>query len=216
MKYFASILLLLGLFVGVLSGCGTNPASPESQESTNIVQNESQNPTEPARNNPTEPVETNSLDISGTTFEFTRTTFVNAVNDSFKNYPEAFLNVPNAFENEPNVTENLGCAVYTYEVDMCTKIRIYAHPETDNIVRLILESFSNEMTEENATAFGTYAAFITGVFAAEDEIDEMVEKLAIADTPYTQDTVNLFNGRNAKFSYTIVDGLLTVRISPAV
>ena len=162
-----------------------------------------------------DPVESSSLDISnGPAFDFTWTDFIEPLRKAFNALPDEF-DVPNAFENEPSKTESFGCAVYTYEVDTCTEVVIYAHPETDNILRFIIRSNSNKMTEENATTFETYAAFFTVLFATDDELDEMNEKLAIADTPYTQDTVNLFNGRNAKFSYTITDGLLSIRISPA-
>ena len=215
MKRFAFTLLMLGLFMGVLNGCSSTPSSIETQKPTNIIQSESQQPVEPTHSEEADPSETNSLNISdGPTFEFTRSTFVNALNNSFINYPDAFENIPNAFENEPNVTENLGCAVYTYKVDSCTDVTIYAHPDSDKVIRIIVMSNSGKMEEENAVTFGTYAALITGTFAADDEIDKMDEALAIADTPYTQDTVNLFTGRDAKFSYTITGGLLTVRISP--
>ena len=70
------------------------------------------------------------------------------------------------------------------------------------------------MTEDEDETFRAYADSITGIFAADDEIDEMDRALAIADTPYTQDTVNSFTGKDARFTYAITNGLLAVRIFP--
>lgn len=201
MKRFLATTALLVVTALLLNGCTSSTPPAESQEVTNVFQSE-------------EPAETNSLDISdGPSFEFTRADFVESLRKAFNALPEGF-DAPNAFENEPSVMESLGCTVFTYKVDACTEVVIYTHPDTDNIVRFIIRSSSNAMEEENATTFGIYAAFITGVFATNDELDEMDKALAIADTPYTQDTINFFHGRNAEFSYTITDGLLSVRISP--
>lgn len=201
MKRFGLFCIASAVVVFLLSGCTSNNLPVESQEPHSASQSE-------------EPAETNSFTISdGPTFKFTRTDFVESLRKAFNSLPDGF-DVPNAFESEPSMMESMGCAVYTYKADECTKVIIYAHPETDNIIRFIVESNSNNMTEEDAAVFGTYAAFITGVFTTEDELDELDKKLAIADTPYTQDTVNLFTGRNATFSYTITSGLLTLRISP--
>lgn len=59
-------------------------------------------------------------------------------------------------------------------------------------MRIIILSISSHMTEDEDETFRAYADSITGIFAADDEIDEMDKALAIADTPYTQDTVNFF------------------------
>lgn len=202
MRRFLATTALLVVTAFLLNGCTSSPLPAESQEVTNVLQSE-------------EPAETNSPDISNDlSFEFTRADFVESLRKAFNALPEGF-DVPNAFETEPSVMESLGCTVFTYKVDVCTEVVIYAHPKTDNIVRFIIRSSSNKMEEENATTFGTYSAFITGVFAAKDELEEMDKALAISDTPYTQNTVNFFHGENAEFSYTITDGLLSVRISPA-
>lgn len=201
MKRSFALLISLALIIPLLGGCTSSTQPRESQGTPSATQSE--------------PVETNALDLSnGPAFGFTRADFVESLRKAFNALPDGF-DPPNAFETEPSMIESLGCAVYTYTVDTCTEIIIYAHPEVDNIIRFIIRSNSNNMQEENARTFGTYAAFITGVFATEDELDDMDKKLAIADTPYTQNTVNLFNGRNAKFVYTITSGLLEVRISPA-
>ena len=62
-------------------------------------------------------------------------------------------------------------------------------------MRIIILSISSHMTEDEDETFRAYADSITGIFAADDEIDEMDKALAIADTPYTQDTVNFLPGK---------------------
>ena len=106
------------------------------------------------------------------------------------------------------------CTRTPYEVDSCTECTIYAHPESDKVMRIIILSISSHMTEDEDETFRAYADSITGIFAADDEIDEMDTALAIADTPYTQATVNFFTGQDARFTYAITNGLLTVRILP--
>lgn len=200
MKRLRIPLVLLIITVSLLSSCISDTPPIESQQTSNAVQSE--------------PSETNSLDISnGPAFKLTRAEFVEAFKDGFNNLPDG-LDAPNAFDHEPSVIESLGCAVYTFEVDACTEFVIYAHPETDEVIRVMIRSLSNKIEEENATTFGIYSAFLTGFFASSDEVDKMDEALAIATTPYTQDTINFYHGRNAEFSYTITDGLLWVRISP--
>lgn len=197
MKRFLAVFVSLVVATSLLTSCAS-----ESLEVSSTLPSE-------------EPAETNSINISnGPIFEFTRTDFVEGLRKAFNSLPDGF-DVPNAFESEPSVTESMGCTVYIYKADECTKAIVYTHPRTDEIVRFTIQSNSNNMTEKDAVVFGTYAAFITGVFATEDEIDELDKKLAIADTPYTQNTVHLFTGENAKFAYTITDGVLTVRISPS-
>lgn len=214
MKQFFLAILSLALFVVALSGCGTSQVSTESQKPTNAVQSEGLKPPEPTQSNSADPVETNSLDLSdGPMFEFTQTTFVEVFDDVFQEMSD--FDIPNAFANEPSVMESLGCVVYTYEVDICTECVIYFHPETNNVIRIIIRGLSEQMTEENKVAFWAYATCITDVFASEEELEDMREALAIETTPYTQNTINFYNGNDAKFSYTITDGLLMVRISPA-
>ena len=47
------------------------------------------------------------------------------------------------------------------------------------------------MEEENATTFGIYSAFITGVFATNDELEEMDEALQTPHTLRIQSTFSM-------------------------
>lgn len=209
MKRFRTGLLALCLLL--LCSCGVSSLPTESLRPTDAGQHDIHEPTKPIQSESVAPVETDSLDISsGPMFEFTRATFVEIFDDAFQELSYTH----NAFANEPSVTESLGCFVYTYNVDSCTECVIYAHPETDNVIRISIMGLSDKMTEEDKDTFLAYATFITDVFATDDELDELHETLAIETTPFTQNTINFFHGSEAKFAYTITGGILWVHIDP--
>lgn len=151
---------------------------------------------------------------TGATFEVSYTSVLEQMSDSISSF-----DMPNAFETTPTISNlqdgDYGDVVaYTYNVCSGVDCTLYEAKDSGKLTQVFLTAASSEMGTDEAELFGRYAANITGGFAPSKEWDALDSALDIADSSFQEDTINLYSGSLASFTYIVDNGVAMLSVLP--
>lgn len=204
MKKIVSIVLSLCVLTSFLGGCATSDQNESDLQSSAITTDF----LTPAENQISESEENETSEIR--VFGCNRSDLVNYLCDCFDR-----IEYPNAFNSEPLEADGgSGRTAYIYTIDSCSQCYFYASSDNDKLCKFVLMSNSNKMDEYAMKTFSCYVVYMIGFLASEEGFGKVDENLAISSTPFNEDTINFYSGLYSDFSYTIVNGILTLTIEP--
>lgn len=134
--------------------------------------------------------------------------------DLASNMSETFADqeYENPFTADPTVTEldvsGTGkTTAYTYTVCSGVDFIISESQTSKEVTSVFLFGATAQMTTTEAGIFGSFCAIIVDGFEPnEDMLAVIDQKLNIAQSGFTDGTINVASGSNAMFSYSVIDG----------
>lgn len=148
------------------------------------------------------------------TFSISASELIDAMAESFKGsgYVNAFIAEPAVAETDETA---FGKAItYTFQVCDGVQCVICEAKADEKVYSVFLVGDTSKMQADKGETFGAYAAVLINNLESNNDISAAIEaKLDIANSGFTDGTVNTAEGSEASFTYMVVGGVAMLLIT---